>query len=125
VYARSVSFRDKTRVLFTEAQLSERVQALGAQITLDYQGEDLVVVSVLKGSFVFVADLVRSIDLPIRVEFLGVRSYGDSTVSSGVVQVTQDLTRPLDGAHVLIVEDIVDTGLTSEFLIRHLSARTL
>lgn len=123
MYARSVSFRDKTRVLFTEAQLSERVQALGAQITSDYQGEDLVVVSVLKGSFVFVADLVRSIDLPIRVEFLGVRSYGDSTVSSGVVQVTQDLTRPLDGAHVLIVEDIVDTGLTSEFLIRHLSAR--
>jgi hypoxanthine phosphoribosyltransferase len=118
-----VSYRDKTRVLLTEEQLHARVKALGVQITSDYAGEELVVVSVLKGSFVFVADLVRAIDLPIRVEFLGVRSYGDSTVSSGVVQVTQDLTRPIDGAHVLVVEDIVDTGLTSDFLIRQLSAR--
>lgn len=113
----------KTRVLFSREQIAGRVQELGRQITADYAGQDLVVVCVLKGSFVFTADLVRAIDLPIRVEFLGVRSYGDATTSSGSVQVTQDITRPIDGAHLLIVEDIVDTGLTSDFLIRQLGAR--
>ncbi len=116
-------YREKTSVLISREQLAERVQQLGEQITKDYAGQDLVLVCVLKGSFMFTADLVRHIDLPVRVEFLGVRSYGDSTTSSGSVQVTQDLTRPVGGAHLLIIEDIVDTGLTSDFLIRQLTAR--
>jgi hypoxanthine phosphoribosyltransferase len=100
-----------------------RVEALGAQIAADYAGKSLVLLCVLKGSFVFAADLARAIDLPLRVEFLGVRSYGDDTRSSGVVQITQDLTRPIVGDHLLIVEDIVDTGLTLSYLREQLLAR--
>ena len=100
-----------------------RVEALGAQIAAEYAGKSLVLLCVLKGSFVFAADLARAIDLPLRVEFLGVRSYGDDTRSSGVVQITQDLTRPIVGDHLLIVEDIVDTGLTLSYLREQLLAR--
>jgi hypoxanthine phosphoribosyltransferase len=100
-----------------------RVEALGAQIATEYAGKSLVLLCVLKGSFVFAADLARAIDLPLRVEFLGVRSYGDDTRSSGVVQITQDLTRPIVGDHLLIVEDIVDTGLTLSYLREQLLAR--
>ena len=78
---------------------------------------------VLKGSFVFAADLCRAISLPLRVDFLGVQSYGDDTQSSGVVQITQDLTKPVEGEHVLVVEDIVDTGLTLSFLLDQLRTR--
>src|SRR5581483_6982428 len=93
-------------------QIATRVRQLGAQIELDYRDRRLVLVSVLKGSFIFTADIARQINIPLRVEFLGVRSYGEGTVSSGVVQITQDLSRPIEGDDVLIVEDIVDTGLT-------------
>lgn len=116
-------YRNNVEVLVPSSRIAERVQQLGRQISTDYRDRQLVVVSVLKGSFVFTADLVRAIDLPLRVEFLGVQSYGDSTQSSGVVQITQDLSRPIEGEDVLIVEDIVDTGLTSSFLIEHLEAR--
>jgi hypoxanthine phosphoribosyltransferase len=109
--------------LITQAALAERVQALGAAITRDYTELDLVVVSVLKGSFVFAADLVRAIDLPMRIEFFGVRSYGAATVSSGEVQITLDLDRPITGADVLVIEDIVDTGLTLSYLLEQLRAR--
>ncbi len=109
--------------LISAAAIQERVRALGAQITADYAGKSLVLLCVLKGSFVFAADLARAIDLPLRIEFLGVRSYGDDTRSSGVVQITQDLTRPIAGDHVLIVEDIVDTGLTLSYLREQLLAR--
>ena len=109
--------------LLSESVLQARVKALGAQITADYAGKSLVLLCVLKGSFVFAADLARAIDLPLRVEFLGVRSYGDDTRSSGVVQITQDLTRPIAGDHLLIVEDIVDTGLTLSYLREQLIAR--
>jgi len=109
--------------LLSQAAISARVKALGAQIAVDYAGKSLVLLCVLKGSFVFAADLARAIDLPLRVEFLGVRSYGDDTRSSGVVQITQDLTRPIAGDHVLIVEDIVDTGLTLSYLREQLLAR--
>ena len=99
-------------------QIAARVGELGAQIAKDYADRRLVLVSVLKGSFVFTADLARAIDLPsVRIEFLGVRSYGEGTNSSGVVQITQDLTRPIEGEDVLIVEDIVDTGLTIAHLL--------
>src|ERR1700726_2448017 len=98
--------------LLSAARIAARVSELGTAITRDYAGRNLVVVCVLKGSFVFAADLVRAIDLPLRVDFLGVRSYGQGTESSGVVQITQDLSKPIEHEDVLLVEDIVDTGLT-------------
>jgi len=99
--------------MITETQIAERVRELGATISRDYEDRSLVLVCVLKGSFVFSADLSRAISgAPLRVDFLGVRSYGEGTESSGVVQITQDLSRPIAGEDVLLVEDIVDTGLT-------------
>jgi hypoxanthine phosphoribosyltransferase len=102
--------------LLSAETIAARVRELGAQIQRDYAGEEIAVVAVLAGSFVFCADLVRAIDLPLSVDFLGVRSYGDDTSSSGVVRITHDLTRSITGKHVLLVEDIVDTGLTVRFL---------
>ncbi|MRG94611.1 hypoxanthine phosphoribosyltransferase [Polyangium spumosum] len=104
-------------------RIAQRVRELGAEITRDYVGRNLVLVCVLKGSFVFTSDLVRHIDLPMRVEFLGVRSYGEDTKSSGVVQITHDLTKPVEGDDVLVVEDIVDTGLTIAHLLDLLRTR--
>jgi hypoxanthine phosphoribosyltransferase len=109
--------------LLSAEQIRARVSALGAEITREYAGKSLVLLCVLKGSFVFAADLARAIDLPLRIEFLGVRSYGDDTRSSGVVQITQDLTKPIAGDHVVLVEDIVDTGLTLSYLREQLLAR--
>ena len=103
--------------LLSAEEIAARVRELGAQITQDYQDRRLVLVCVLKGSFVFTADLCRAIDLPLRIEFLGVRSYGEGTSSSGVVQITQDLSKPIEGEDILIVEDIVDTGLTIAHLL--------
>jgi hypoxanthine phosphoribosyltransferase len=114
-------------VMLSREQIATRVAELGAQITRDYQdkvaGDELVVVGILKGSFVFLADLVRAIDLPLVVDFIGLSSYGDATESSGVVQLTQDLSRPIAQKHVLIVEDIVDTGLTMKYLLENLQTR--
>jgi hypoxanthine phosphoribosyltransferase len=118
-----VAMSSAPRELLSQSTIDQRVRALGAQIAADYAGRSLVLLCVLKGSFVFAADLARAIDLPLRVEFLGVRSYGDDTRSSGVVQITQDLTRPIVSDHVLIVEDIVDTGLTLSYLREQLLAR--
>ena len=109
-------------MLSTET-ISARVRELGAQITGELAGEPLVLVCVLKGSFVFTADLMRAVDLPLRVDFLGVRSYGEGTETSGVVQITQDLSRPIEGENVLLVEDIVDTGLTIAHLMDLLRTR--
>jgi hypoxanthine phosphoribosyltransferase len=92
--------------------IAARVRELGAAITRDYADGSVVLVCVLKGSFIFAADLARAIDLPLRIDFLGVRSYGEGTESSGVVQITQDLSRPIAHEDVILVEDIVDTGLT-------------
>ena len=111
------------RELLSAAAIQTRIKELGAQITREYAGQSLVLLCVLKGSFVFAADLARAIALPVRIEFLGVRSYGDHTKSSGVVQITQDLTRPVDGDDILLVEDIVDTGLTLSFLREQLRSR--
>jgi len=107
---------ERFQVLIPEADLQARIRELGAQITRDYQGRDLVVVGVLKGAVLFLSDLVRHIDLPLSMDFLGLSSYGDATTSSGVVQITQDLSRPIVDRDVLVVEDIVDTGLTLSFL---------
>jgi hypoxanthine phosphoribosyltransferase len=114
---------DPIAPLLTTAQIEEKVRELGAAITRDYRGLSLVMVCVLKGSFVFAADLARAISLPLRIEFLGVRSYGTGTSSSGVVQITHDLQNPIEGEDVLLVEDIVDTGLTLHFLLAELNRR--
>jgi hypoxanthine phosphoribosyltransferase len=114
----------EVRPLISAERIAERVAELAAQITREYAGRSLVLLSVLKGSFVFAADLARAIALPVRVEFLGVRSYGADTKSSGVVQITQDLTRPVEGDDILIVEDIVDTGLTLSYLRDQLHSRS-
>lgn len=112
-----------TRMLIEATDIAQRITSLGHEISRYYDGQELTVVVVLKGSFVFAADLIRAIRLPLDVDFLAVRSYGDEQVSSGVVQITQDLSRSIEGKHVLIVEDIVDTGLTLSYLMRTLGAR--
>jgi hypoxanthine phosphoribosyltransferase len=109
-------------VLIPEADLRARVAALGAQITRDYAGRSPVLVGVLKGSFVFLADLARAIDLPVQIDFIGISSY-QGTTSTGVVQITSDLGRPIDGKDVLLVEDIVDTGLSMRYLLDNLGTR--
>lgn len=110
--------------LFSAERLAQRVQELGAQINADYaDADEIVLVCVLKGSFMFAADLSRSIERPCSVEFLGLRSYGDGQKSSGVVEITSDLARPIDGKHVLVIEDIVDTGLTMQYLLSNLQTR--
>ncbi len=111
-------------VLIDEEELAGRVQALGRQISEDYDGLKPAIVAVLKGSFVFLADLVRSIDIECTVDFLVVSSYGSDTKSSGVVQISSDLTTPVDGRHVILIEDIVDTGLTMSYLLKNLASRS-
>lgn len=114
---------EKPAPLLTEQAIQKRVRELGQAIMRDYEGKELAVVAVLSGSFVFAADLVRAIELPLSVDFLGVRSYGDSTTTSGIVRITHDLMRPIEGKHVLLIEDIVDTGLTVRFLMDNLLTR--
>jgi hypoxanthine phosphoribosyltransferase len=118
--------RGKTcRELYSAETIAKRVAELGAQITREYKdvGQDVVLVGVMKGSIIFMADLARQIDLPLQLELIGIASYGDTTRSSGVVQITSDLTKPIEGKHVIIVEDIVDTGLTVAYLLDNLRTR--
>jgi hypoxanthine phosphoribosyltransferase len=113
------------RELISRNAIADKVGSLGAAITEHYKNceEPLVLVGVLKGSIVFLADLCRAIDLPLELEMMGVSSYGEATKSSGVVRITQDLVRPIKDKHVLIVEDIFDTGLTLKYLVDNLQAR--
>src|SRR6195952_1288931 len=110
-------------ILVQPDDLSRRVRELGVQITADYQGRDLLLVGVLKGAVFFLSDLMRHIAVPCEVDFMAVASYGSSTDSSGVVRILKDLDAPLEGRDVLIVEDIVDSGLTLQYLLRTLEAR--
>ena len=110
------------RVLITEDELRARVVALGETIARDYEKRNPIVVGVLQGAFLFMADLVRAVPIDLTTDFIGVSSYGGTT-SSGVVRLTSDLSLPIDGRDVLIVEDIVDTGHTIEYLKRNLEAR--
>ena len=118
-----MSWREAIDPLIEQAAISARVAELGAQITTDYAGRELLLLTVLRGSFVFAADLARAIDLPLTIDFMGLRSYGDDTKSSGVVQITRDLSQSIEGVDVLIVEDIVDTGLTMDYLLKNLATR--
>jgi hypoxanthine phosphoribosyltransferase len=110
-------------ILVQADQLKQRVRTLGEEITAEYQGRDLLLVGVLKGAVFFLADLMRHIDLPCEVDFMAVASYGSATDSSGVVRILKDLDIPIEGRNVLIVEDIVDSGLTLQYLMRNLGAR--
>ena len=114
---------ERVQPLISADRIGHRVRELGAEITRDYAGRSLFLVCVRKGSFVFAADRARAIDLPLHVDFLGVRSYGQGTETSGVVQITQDLSQPIAQSDVLLVEDIIDTGLTIGHLMRLLSTR--
>jgi hypoxanthine phosphoribosyltransferase len=115
---------DIAQILLTEEQISTRVAELGARITADYQGRPVTLVSVLKGSLPFMADLMRAIDLPLRIDLMEVSSYGGATTeSSGLVRILKDLSASIAGEDVLIVEDIIDTGLTLNYLIRYLRGK--
>jgi hypoxanthine phosphoribosyltransferase len=113
---------ENVEVLLSEEALRARVAEMGAAITRDYAGKALKLVGVLKGSFMFMADLARAIDLPVKVDFIGTTSY-EGTKTSGVVRITSDLSRPIQGEDILLIEDIVDTGLTMRYLLENLETR--
>ncbi len=114
---------DIQEVLFSEQQLADKVAELGARISADYEGKNPLVVSVLKGSYVFMADLTRQISIPCNVDFMAVSSYGTGTKTTGEVQIIKDIGSKIDGRHLIIVEDILDSGVTLSFLMKILKAR--
>jgi hypoxanthine phosphoribosyltransferase len=114
---------DLEKVLVTEDQIRTRLAELAAQIDADYAGRDLLLVGVLKGAVMVMADLARALETPVSMEFMAVSSYGSSTSSSGVVRILKDLDREIEGRHVLVVEDIIDSGLTLNWLLRNMRSR--
>ena len=114
---------DISEILISEEELSAIVTRLGKEISEDYKDKNLMLISVLKGSVVFMADLMRAVKIPCKIDFMAVSSYGSGTKTSGVVKIIKDLTEPIEGADVLIVEDILDSGVTLEYLMKVLSAR--
>lgn len=115
--------KDIKKILIAEDELQAKVKELGAKITEDYQGKDLLLVCVLKGAVLFVSDLMKRIDLPLEIDFMAISSYGSNTQSSGVVRILKDLNQSIEGRNVLIVEDIIDSGLTLSYLAENLRAR--
>ena len=113
------------RIVVDEQELQQRIRDLGKEITNDYVDDPPLLVGILKGAFMFMADLARAIDLPVEFDFMAVSSYGSATRTSGVVRIVKDLDLDLTDRHVLIVEDIVDSGLTLAYLRKNLKARTL
>lgn len=111
------------KVLIDEQKIAQRVKEMGEQITKDYKDSDLIVVGILKGAVVFLSDLIKEIELPLKLDFMAVSSYGASTQTSGVVRILKDLDEEIEGKDILIVEDIVDTGLTLHYLIDNLRSR--
>ena len=109
--------------LITAEEIDAKLAELGRQITADYAGKDVLLVGVLRGAFMVMADLARHIDLPVEFDFMAVSSYGASTQTSGVVRILKDLDEEIDGRHVLIVEDIIDSGLTLNYLMKSLNVR--
>jgi hypoxanthine phosphoribosyltransferase len=109
--------------LVSGEELRRRIAELGKEISEDYEGRDLFMVGVLKGAVIFLADLMRHLTVPCEIDFMAVSSYGSQTDSSGVVRILKDLDAPIEGRHVLIVEDIIDSGLTLQYLMRNLTAR--
>ena len=115
--------KDIEKVLFSEEEIQKKVEDLGRHITRDYERKNLFIVNVLKGSVVFLSDLIRSITLPLSIDFMAISSYGPSTQSSGVVRLVKDLEENINDKNVLVVEDIIDTGLTLNYLLKNLKAR--
>ncbi|MBC8389670.1 MAG: hypoxanthine phosphoribosyltransferase [Actinobacteria bacterium] len=113
----------KIKVLIDEKKLRRRVRELGQEITRDYKDRDPVLVSVLRGSFIFIADICREIKIPVTFDFMAVSSYGNSKVSSGIVRITKDLEFSIENKEVIIIEDIVDSGRTLNYLVKNLQAR--
>ena len=114
---------DIEEVLISADEIQDKLGELAKQISEDYRGKDLLLVGVLKGAFVFMSDLARHIELPLEFDFMAVSSYGSATKSSGVVRILKDLDYEISGRHVLLVEDIIDSGLTISYLLRYLQAR--
>ena len=120
---------DIQRVLFTEDQIAQRVKEIGTQITQDYaeivteSKKVVVLISVLRGAAIFMADLARTIDIPVEMDYMAISSYGNGAKSSGVVRILKDLTSEIEGCHVIIAEDILDSGLTLKYLMKNLSSR--
>jgi hypoxanthine phosphoribosyltransferase len=124
VSTRSASLTDDVAEVLLDADtIAEGVRRLGAELARDYAGKDPVLVSVLKGALPFLADLMRAMPIPLGLDFLEVSSYGSSTETTGVVRVLKDLANPIEGRHVLVVEDIIDTGLTLNYVMEHLRAQ--
>lgn len=109
--------------VITRDQIQTRLRELATQINQDYANQPLILVGILKGVFIFLADLIRLLDMPVRVDFVRLRSYGSGDTSSGQVEITKDLELAITGQHVLIVEDIIDSGLTLQYLLHHLQAK--
>lgn len=114
---------DIKEVLLNEEAIKEKIKVLGAQITEDYRGKDLILLGILKGSVMFMSDLMKEINLPCKMDFMAVSSYGDATQSSGIVKIIKDLDFEIKDKHILIIEDIIDTGITLKYLMKYLSAR--
>ena len=114
---------DIDHILVTSEQLREEIGRIGERISADYQGKDLLLVGVLKGAIMFMVDLARAIDLPVTIDFMAVASYGASTKTSGIVRILKDLDNSIEGKHVLVVEDIIDSGLTLNYTLETLRAR--
>ena len=112
---------DVEEILLDGGTIADRVAELGAQLAADYAGRDPVLISVLKGALVFLADLIRAMELPVSIDFMEVSSYGAGTETSGQVRILKDLSRPIEGRHVIVVEDIIDTGLTLNYLLKYLA----
>jgi len=115
--------RDIKEILISKEALDARVQELGQEISESYKGKELLMIGVLKGANVFMSDLMRAVSVPIQIDFIAASSYGSSTESSGVVRIVKDLDYSIEGKHVMIVEDIIDTGLTLKYLYDNFSAR--
>lgn len=114
---------DVEQILYSEEQIAEKVKSLAEQISEDYYGKELIVVGVLKGSVIFASELIKHISIPCEIDFMAVSSYGNSAETSGVVRILKDLDSDIEGKHLLIVEDIVDTGITLSYLLKYLKAR--
>lgn len=114
---------DIDKILITQEEIKAKVEELGRQITEDYRGRDIMLVGILRGAFIFLADLIREINIPVKTDFIAISSYGSSSTTSGVVRILKDLDDDVEDKHILIVEDILDSGLTLNYLVKNLSSR--